>query len=71
MRNVLYEANRIENNTGAGIDHEISWDAIIRNNTLRNNNTAELGVPKSCWHGSQIGVNNLQNVTISATPSSL
>ena len=65
VRNVLYEANRIENNTGAGIDHEISWDAIIRNNTLRNNNTAELGVPKSCWHGSQIGVNNSQNVTTS------
>ncbi|PWT72954.1 MAG: hypothetical protein C5B46_06070 [Proteobacteria bacterium] len=64
VRHVLYEENLIENNTGAGIDHEISWDAVIRNNVLRNNNTAERGLGKSCWHGSQIALNNSQNVAI-------
>jgi hypothetical protein len=37
---------------------------VIRNNTLRNNDTAELGQNKSCWWGAQIAVNNSQNVTI-------
>ena len=37
---------------------------LIRNNTLRNNNTAS-GQGKSCWHGGQINLNNSQNVTIS------
>jgi parallel beta-helix repeat protein len=64
VRNVTYEENLIENNGGAGIDHEISWDAVIRNNTLRNNNTFEQGLGKSCWYGSQIAVNNSQNVAI-------
>ena len=35
--NVLYEGNLIEGNAYAGIHHEISYDAIIRNNTIRNN----------------------------------
>jgi len=64
VRGVTYEGNTIENNTGAGIDHEISWDGVIRNNTLRNNDTAELGQNKSCWWGAQIAVNNSQNLTI-------
>lgn len=34
---VLYEGNLIENNTHSGIDHEISYDAVIRNNTIKNN----------------------------------
>ncbi len=64
LRKVSYEENTIENNGGAGIDHEISWDAVIRNNTLRNNNTLEQGQGKSCWSASAIAVNNSQNVEI-------
>jgi parallel beta-helix repeat protein len=36
-RNVLYENNTIERNHEAGIYHEISFNAIIRNNVLRHN----------------------------------
>lgn len=37
VRSATYEENLVENNVGVGINHEISWDAVIRNNTLRNN----------------------------------
>ncbi|MCA6122018.1 right-handed parallel beta-helix repeat-containing protein [Bradyrhizobium sp. WSM 1704] len=40
-RNVLYEDNIVERNQGAGIFHEISFAAVIRNNTVRNNGIAE------------------------------
>jgi hypothetical protein len=33
----LYEGNLVEDNTGAGIAHETSYDAVIRNNVLRRN----------------------------------
>lgn len=62
VRNAIYENNTIENNRGAGIFHEISWDATIRTNTLRNNATDYIG--KSCWNGAQIHLNNSQNVQI-------
>jgi parallel beta-helix repeat protein len=64
VRNAVYEENLVENNTGAGIFHEISWGAVIRNNTLRNNMTAEKGLGKSCWWGANIALNNSQNVAI-------
>jgi parallel beta-helix repeat protein len=62
IKNAVYENNTIENNRGVGIFHEISWDAKIRNNTLRNNATDYIG--KSCWNGAQIHLNNSQNVEI-------
>jgi parallel beta-helix repeat protein len=64
VHNVLVEGNTVENNTGPGIDHEISWDGTIRNNTVRNNGSEDIG--QSCWHGyaSQIHVNTSQNVQI-------
>jgi len=34
---VLYEGNRVEDNYHAGIKHEISYSAVIRNNTLKRN----------------------------------
>lgn len=37
--NVLYENNRIEDNLRAGIVHEISYDAVIRNNLIARNGT--------------------------------
>jgi parallel beta-helix repeat protein len=64
VHNVLYEGNLVENNWGEGIDHEISWDATIRGNLLRNNMRFEVNLGKSCWWGSQIGILNSQNVTI-------
>ncbi|MEO8104483.1 MAG: right-handed parallel beta-helix repeat-containing protein [Betaproteobacteria bacterium] len=57
-----YENNTVSNNSGVGIFHEISWDAVIRNNTLTNNDSESIG--QSCWHGSQIHVNNSSNVEI-------
>jgi hypothetical protein len=62
--NVTYENNRVENNGAAGINHEISWDAVIRNNQLKNNNTL-IPANQSCWHGGEIALNNSRNVTIS------
>ena len=34
---VLFENNRVEDNSRAGIYHEVSYDAIIRNNTSARN----------------------------------
>jgi hypothetical protein len=36
-RNVIYENNLVEDNQDAGIFHEISFNAIIRNNIVRHN----------------------------------
>jgi len=41
-RNVVYEGNTVEYNAGPGIHHEISYAAVIRNNTLRQNGQAKL-----------------------------
>jgi hypothetical protein len=40
-RNVLYENNIVERNHGAGIFHEISFNAVIRHNIVRHNGIAE------------------------------
>ncbi|WP_270933767.1 right-handed parallel beta-helix repeat-containing protein [Falsiroseomonas oryzae] len=56
----LYEGNRVENNSGAGISHEISYSAIIRNNTLAGN--GEPGVPW-IWDGA-IQIQNSSNVEV-------
>jgi parallel beta-helix repeat protein len=64
VRNTLIEGNLVENNWGAGIDHEISWDATIRGNVVRGNMRFELDQRLSCWHGAQIVVTNSQNLNI-------
>ncbi|MEO8629439.1 MAG: right-handed parallel beta-helix repeat-containing protein [Betaproteobacteria bacterium] len=61
-KNVVYEGNVITDNTGAGIDHEISWSAVIRNNYVARNMSSEKGLNKSCYWGAQIAVNNSQDV---------
>jgi parallel beta-helix repeat protein len=43
-RNVLYEGNVVERNHGAGIFHEISFNAVIRNNIVRHN-----GIGDDTW----------------------
>jgi parallel beta-helix repeat protein len=40
-RDVLYENNTVERNSGTGIFHEISFKATIRNNIVRNNGLAD------------------------------
>ena len=47
-RNVTYEGNTVEYNQDAGIFHEISFKAVIRNNTVRYNGlktTVGIGAP--------------------------
>ena len=39
----LYAGNRIENNRGPGILHEVSYDAVIRDNIVANNGSAKSG----------------------------
>lgn len=48
-RNVLFENNLVERNSDAGIFYEISFDAIIRNNTVRLNGTGRGGQQGSFW----------------------
>lgn len=56
----LYEGNLVEDNTDAGIFHEISYDAIIRCNTVRRN-----GVGFDVWAwGSQIQIAASPNVKV-------
>ena len=56
----LYEGNLLRDNSGGGINHEISYDAVIRNNTFTGNGAA---VPEWLW-GSAIQIQNSQNVEI-------
>ena len=60
---VLFENNRVEDNSRAGIYHEVSYDAIIRNNTSARNGAeflpGELGL-----RGGGIAVRGSQNVEI-------
>lgn len=48
-RDVLFENNRVERNSDAGIFYEISFDAVIRNNTVRLNGTGRGGQQGSFW----------------------
>jgi parallel beta-helix repeat protein len=62
VRRVTVEMNTVENNSSIGIFYETSFDATIRNNTLRNNASDYVG--KSCFWGAQIHVNDSQGVEI-------
>ena len=59
----VYENNLVEQNMGPGIIHEISYDAVIRGNTVRENSRSTAG--RSIWYGSEILVNSSQRVEIS------
>ena len=58
---VVYEHNIVEHNQGIGIFHEISYDAIVRNNVVRHNTIAE---GRSLFYGSQLHIQNSQNVEV-------
>jgi hypothetical protein len=59
-KNTTYRMNRVEHNAGSGIQHEISYDALIEQNTVRWN-----GAPPriSLWQA-QISVQNSSNVIV-------
>ena len=57
----LYEDNVVVHNTINGISHEISYDAIIRNNTLIGNG---YGDTRGWGWGSDINIQNSQNVEV-------
>jgi hypothetical protein len=57
----LYEDNIVVHNTINGISHEISYDAIIRNNTLIGNG---YGDTRGWGWGSEINIQNSQNVEV-------
>lgn len=56
----LYEFNKVYNNVGPGIQHEISYEAVIRHNDVRGNGT---GGDTWGW-GSQILVQNSRGVEV-------
>jgi hypothetical protein len=66
--NTLYENNLVFNNSGGGITHEISYDAIMRHNALIGNGSnsqgnGTRGNPSWMW-GGQIQNQNSKNVEI-------
>jgi len=62
VHDAVYDGNTVTANTGVGIFHEISWNAVISNNVLTDNDAEDVGL--SCWHGAQIFVNTSSNVEI-------
>lgn len=58
----LYERNRVEDNAEAGIFHEISYAAVIRNNETRRNGTH--AVPADWITGSGILVSSSSDVEV-------
>lgn len=60
--NVLYEGNTVEDNGHAGIVHEISYDAVIRDNVIRRNGTD----PSTTWFTERVGIAvvNSRNVEV-------
>ena len=62
--NTLYEDNIVEDNAHNGIFHEISYDAIIRNNVV-NRNGLDVGTSSYGWvYGAGIFVSNSPNVEV-------
>jgi hypothetical protein len=59
-RNVLYEGNVIERNQRDGIAHEISFNAVIRNNIIRHNSIAD----KTWFWGDEILIAASQDVEV-------
>jgi hypothetical protein len=59
-RNVVYEENLVENNKHIGIFHEISFKAVIRNNTVRHNGSAN----REWFWGADIVVAASQDVEV-------
>ena len=59
-RNVVYEDNLVENNQDIGIFHEISFNAVIRNNVVRHNGSGN----RSWFWGADITIAASQDVEV-------
>ena len=59
-KNTTYRMNRVDNNAGEGIQHEISYDALIEKNTVRWNGSP----PRISLWKAQITVQNSSNVIV-------
>lgn len=59
-RNVVYEGNLVENNRHIGIFHEISFNAVIRDNVVRRNGSAN----RSWFWGADITLAASQDVVV-------
>lgn len=60
----LYEGNRVDSNGWRGIFHEISYDCVIRNNTVRFNGHDYPGSSVGAFEGAGILVSNSRNVEV-------
>jgi parallel beta-helix repeat protein len=59
--NTIYEGNRVTDNWGQGIFHEISYDAVIRNNVVKRNGFGRAG---NWLYGAGILVGHSPNVEV-------
>ncbi|MGA8408950.1 MAG: right-handed parallel beta-helix repeat-containing protein [Candidatus Acidiferrales bacterium] len=63
--NVLYEYNHTKNNLNFGIEHEISWEAIIRYNLLENETAVSAPhLNNTIWARPAIGIFNSSDVQV-------
>jgi hypothetical protein len=63
--NVLYEYNHTKNNLNFGIEHEISWEAIIRYNLLENETSVSAPhLNNTIWARPAIGIFNSSGVQV-------
>jgi hypothetical protein len=63
--NVLYEYNHTKNNLNFGIEHEISWEAIIRYNLLEDETAVSAPhLNNTVWARPAIGIFNSSNVQV-------
>ena len=63
--NVLYEYNHTKNNLNFGIEHEISWAAIIRYNLLENETAVSAPhLNNTIWARPAIGIFNSSNIQV-------
>jgi hypothetical protein len=60
---VLFENNRVEDNARAGIYHEVSYDAVIRNN-ISARNGSEFSASELGLRGGGIAIRGSQNVEV-------
>ena len=59
-KNTTYRLNRVDHNAGEGIQHEISYDALIEKNTVRWNGSP----PRVSLWSAQIALQNSSNVIV-------
>ena len=60
----LYENNVVANNDGPGIQHEVSYDAVIRNNVVEGNGFGAISSSGGWPWGAEIQIQNSQNVDV-------